>query len=129
MTTGSVNSILAELRSRGVRIWAAGSKPRFEPRSAVDDELLTAMKARKGDLLASLGSGHPKPGPSRHSARDGTQRVSRDGHEVYLPDGWTPASWARCLRQRAEACTELAPVIAKRYLDWAAILEDEARRN
>lgn len=38
-------------------------------------------------------------------------------------EGWTPASWAKELRHKAECCRALRPDLAAHYDKWAAHIE------
>ena len=62
MTTAT---ILAECERRGVVLRADGDLIRYRPRSAVDDELLAAIRDRKRELLEYLSHGI---GPARPTA-------------------------------------------------------------
>jgi hypothetical protein len=136
MTSHSVNDILSELRSKGVKLEVIGSKIRFEaPRGAMDDRLLAAMRNHKTELIDLLTNPrrsetpHPRYRPAQENAPEAKLCVSSDGYPVYLPQGWAPGSWARCLRGRADACKDIAPIVAKRYREWADILDGGAGRN
>ena len=52
MTTAA---ILAEAERRGIKLRADGGLIKYKPVSAMNDELLAAMRRRKPELLAHLG--------------------------------------------------------------------------
>lgn len=48
-------ALLADLRSRGVELVAAGDRLRFRPASAVSEDTREALRVHKAELLALLG--------------------------------------------------------------------------
>src|SRR5579862_4531246 len=53
-----VADLMAELSSRGVRVWADGEILRLKPKASLDAHLLARVQGHKSDILAVL-SGRP----------------------------------------------------------------------
>ena len=119
---------LREARKAGLAIKADGDKLIIRGPRRLGD-LAQRVLAHKPEVMALLRSGGLADRPRQEDAPQPPTRCSSDGHPVDLPKGWSPTSWARCLRMRAEACQELVPIIARRFRDWADILDGEAGRN
>jgi len=107
--------ILRKLSAKGVRVWPAGDKIRFAPRSAVDADLLGAMRTHKPELLAVL-----IPREMSMSERVAT------GH---VPEGWRPERWAARLRQMADACRQMHPERAGELEAWASNVGGKVRHG
>jgi len=110
--------ILDRLSAKGVYVWPAGDKLRFAPRSAVDDDLLGAMRQHKAEILAVLAPAESSA-PSILHELSFTERIESG----YVNPGWTATSWARRLRQLANACDALRPDRAGDLRRWAHNVE------
>lgn len=81
-------ALLAELRRRGVELWAEGDRLGYRaPRGALTPELREAVAARKGELLELLRGGPARPAPAQEpgAAQGGPEPqapLEVEGHRI-----------------------------------------------
>lgn len=139
MTT---HDLLVELQRRGVRLTVAGDKLRCAPRSAVEPDLLPALREHKPRLMVMLarraeapgdsaesravsapppaGTSKRPPAPERPAAALPGLSLAERAATGYVNPGWTPRLWAFRLRELADRCAALRPDLAAQYRTWAA---------
>lgn len=136
------HALLAELQRRGVRLAVAGDKLRYAPRSAVEPDLLPALREHKPRLLrmlaerskaARIGENEPARCETEQGGAGPRLQVHHELSLVervesgYVNPGWQAHAWADRLRQLAGRCEQQRPELAAQYRTWATNVENNGR--
>jgi len=101
-------TLLQEARASGLTVQAMGDKLVIRGPRRMGD-LAQRLLAHKPDVMAALA-------PHELSLQE---RIAT-GH---IPEGWASQSWARRLRQLADACRQMHPTRAAELEAWAHAVE------
>ena len=112
----TAEQLIADLQRRDVHLSAEGDRLRVDaPAGVVTAADRDALLRSKPEILRALAAKRPASSGFHYS--DGSLNFGD------VCAGWTPQSWMRELRRKADRCDGYRPDIAKYYRDWADDIE------